>query len=180
VGVPEGATANGRRLRFAAVPTDVPRDVILTPLTGEPRSFAEWTTNFHLAMVVLDPFTYESAWILETAGRVLRVFAPADCRACFLVAATADEARQFLGPWAKELLTIADPQREVVKALGLETLPAFLHINQQPAVEGVAEGWDPLEWREVADQLARYMGWSRPNIPTASDPGPYAGTPALG
>jgi hypothetical protein len=162
------------------VPTDVPRDLTLTPLTGEPRTIAEWTTNFHLAVIALDPFTYESAWILETAGRILRVFAPADCRACFVVTGTADEARQFLGPWAKELLTFADPDRAVVKALGCESLPAFLHINQQPAVEASAEGWDPMEWRAVADTIARYMGWTRPNIPTAGDPAAYAGTPALG
>ena len=35
---------------------------------------------FHLAIVVLDPYTYESSWILDTATRVLRNFAAADCR----------------------------------------------------------------------------------------------------
>ena len=162
------------------MPTDVPRDLTLSALTGEPRTISEWTTNFHLAVVVLDPFTYESAWILETAGRILRVFAPADCRACFLVTATADEAKQFLGPWAKELLTFTDPDRKAVEAFGVQSLPAFLHVNQQPAVEARAEGWDPMAWRGVADTIARYMGWTRPNIPVAGDPAAYAGTPALG
>lgn len=162
------------------MPTDVAPDLTLTPIAAEPRQLDGWVTNFHLAMVVLDPFTYESAWILETAGRILRVFAPADCRTCFLVTGTPDEARQFLGPWAQEFLTFADPDREAVKAFGIESLPAFLHINQAPAVEGRAEGWEPLEWRAVANELARYMDWTKPNIPASGDPAPYAGSPALG
>lgn len=162
------------------MPTDLPPDLMLDPLTAEARTITEWTTNFHLAMVVLDPFTYESAWILETAGRVLREFAPADCRCCFLVTGSPAEAKQFLGPWAEEFLTYTDPERKAVEAMGLERLPAFVHVNQRPAVESVAEGWSPESWREVADELSRYMGWTKLAIPKGSDPAPYEGSPALG
>lgn len=162
------------------MPTDVSPDLTLTPVTGEARPIEQWTTNFHLAVVVLDPFTYESAWILETAGRILREFAPADCRCCWLVTGTAEEARQFLGPWAQEFLTFTDPDRSIVEAFGLEVLPAFVHVNQAPAVESSAEGWDPLAWRAVADELARYMGWYRPEVPGSGDPAPFAGSPARG
>lgn len=156
---------------------DVPADLTLTPLEGDGRPIEEWTTTFHLVLMALDPYTYESAWILDRAGRILRVFAEADCRVAWLVTCGPDEAREFLGPWAKELLTFVDPDRLAVKGMGVERLPAFIHLNQDHAVEGKAEGWDPDEWREVADHLADVMSWSRPTIPEPGDPVPYAGTP---
>ena len=161
-----------------AVATEVAGDVVLTPLKGEAKSLEQWTTTFHLALVVLDPFTYESSWIIETAVRIFRVFAEADCRVAFLVAGDTDEARQFVGPLAKEFLVFADPDRTVVAALGLETLPAFVHLNQLHQVDTKAEGWDPEAWREVATQLATVMSWRAPQIPVPSDPVPFAGTPA--
>lgn len=152
----------------------------MTPLNGEGRPLAAWLTTFHLAAVVLDPFTYESAWLLETAGRILENFQGADCRVAFVVTASPDEAREFLGPWADRTLTFADPDRELVKGLGLNELPAFVHLQQDGQVAGVAEGWDPPEWREVATRLAKVMSWSRPLIPASGDPAPYAGSPAAG
>ena len=50
---------------------------MLQPLKGDARPLREWLTTFHLASVVIDPFTNESAWILETAARVLHQFADA-------------------------------------------------------------------------------------------------------
>ncbi len=160
--------------------TDPPADLQLAPINGEPRTIAEWLVTFQLAVVVLDPFTNESSWLLETAGRVLTHFTGADCRCAFVVTGTADEARQFLGPWADRVLTFADPDRELVKGLGLDELPAFVHLRQDGAVANVAEGWDPVEWRNVATRLAKDMSWSRPLIPGAGDPKPYAGSPAAG
>lgn len=155
-------------------------DTSLTRLGGtEARPLAEWTTTFHLALVVLDPFTYESSWILDTAGRILGTFAEADCRTAFVVTSSADEARSFLGPWADELLAFVDEDRSVVKAFGLTSLPAFVHINQANVIDAKAEGWDPDAWRDVAINLADSMSWQRPNIPDVGDPNPYAGTPAI-
>jgi hypothetical protein len=45
---------------------------------------------------------------------------------------------------------------------------------------GAAEGWDPAAWRAVIDSLVALTAWSRPEIPAAGDPAPYAGTTALG
>jgi hypothetical protein len=161
------------------VPIDVPPDTPLTSLAGDTRPVTEWTTTFHLALVVLDPFTYESAWLLDTAGRLLGHFAEADCRTAFLVTTGPDEARTFLGPWADELLVYVDPDRAAVKGLGLEHLPAFVHVNQANQVEASAQGWDPAAWRAVAANLADRMGWQTPAIPAPGDPAPYAGTPAV-
>jgi len=162
------------------VATDPPADLTLAPLNGDPETIAAWLTTFQLAVVVLDPFTNESSWLLETAGRVLTHFTGADCRVAFLVTGTADEARQFLGPWADKVLTFADPDRAAVRALGLNELPAFLQIRGDRRVAAVAEGWDPLEWRTVASSLAKNMSWSAPLIPAEGDPSPYAGTAAAG
>jgi hypothetical protein len=162
------------------VATDPPADLTLTPINGDARSIDGWLTTFQLAVVVIDPFTNESAWLLETAGRVLTHFTGADCRPAFVVTGTAGEARQFLGPWADKLLTFADPDRAAVKALGLNELPAFLQIRGDRHVAAAAEGWDPAEWREVAASLAKNMSWTAPLIPAAGDPSPYAGSSALG
>jgi hypothetical protein len=162
------------------VATDPPADLRLAPINGEAGTIAEWLTTFQLAVVVLDPFTNQSAWIIETAGRVLTHFREADCRVAFVVTGTADEARQFLGPWADKVLTFADPDRAVPKGLGLNELPAFLHIRGDRTVAAAAEGWDPEEWRVVAESLADNNSWSVPLIPTNGDPSPYAGSAASG
>jgi hypothetical protein len=162
------------------VATDPPADLILAPINGESRTIAEWLVTFQLAIVVLDPFTNESAWLLEPAARILTHFEGADCRVAFLVTGTADEARSFLGPWADKILTFADPDRAAVKALGLNELPAFVQIRGDRKVVGVAEGWDPSDWNAVARGLALANAWSAPLIPGPGDPSPYAGSAAAG
>jgi len=162
------------------VTTDVSADLVLSPLGREPRTVAEWTTTFHLALVVLDPYTYESSWILDTATRILRDYAAADCRVAFLVTADDADARQFLGPLVQEFLVFTDPDRTAVAALGLESLPAFVHVNQHHAVEADAQGWNPDDWRTVAENLSLRMSWGRPIIPAAGDPTPFPGSPARG
>jgi hypothetical protein len=160
------------------VATDPPAELTLTTINGDLLSIKDWLVTFQLAVVVLDPFTNESAWLLETSGRVLTHFTGADCRVAFLVTGTAEEAREFLGPWAERILTFADPDRAAVKALGLNELPAFLQIRGDLHVAAAAEGWDPIEWRDVANALAKNMSWSAPLIPEAGDPTPYAGSAA--
>jgi hypothetical protein len=161
------------------VPTDPPADLSLVPLGGEARTLAEWLTTFHLVVVVLDPFTYESAWALDAAGRILESYSGADCRPAFLVTGTDDETRQFLGPWTERLLAFADPDREFVKAVGIQRLPALVHLNITGHVEGLAEGWQPDQWRPVLVRLSKLMSWSRPAVPGPGDPAPYEGSPAL-
>jgi hypothetical protein len=92
----------------------------------------------------------------------------------------ADDAKAFLGPYANEFLTFVDPDRQVVKGLDLERLPALVHLRQDRSVAGVAQGWRPQEWREVTEGLSEVMDWSRPVIPGPRDPAPYEGSPALG
>ncbi len=152
-------------------------DLELAPLDGEARPLDDWLTTFPLLPVVLDPYTHESAWVLDTARRVLQMFNGADCRPCWIVTSDADDARRFLGPYADELLTFADPGAKVAAGLGIERAPAILLVRQDGAVTTKAEGWDPDEWREVTESVVELTRWSRPTIPEAGDPVPFAGTP---
>lgn len=157
-----------------------PIDLEITAIDSEPRALSAWLTTFPLLPVVLDPFTHESAWILDTARRILVTFREAGCRPCFVVTSSAADARRFLGPYADEILTFADPDSALAAGLGLETLPAFLLVKQDGTVAASAEGWDPDGWRKVADAVAELSHWSRPVIPAPGDPSPYTGTPVAG
>jgi hypothetical protein len=162
------------------VATDPPADLTLTPLDGEGRTLSEWLTTFHLAVVAVDPYTNESSWILDTALRVLRPLRDADVRVGWLVTAGVEDAKGFLGPLADEMLTLIDPDRVAVRAMGIERLPAFVFVMMDGSVAAAAEGWQPLQWRAVAEKIAEATAWKAPLIPDATDPRPYAGTPALG
>jgi hypothetical protein len=156
--------------------TTAPADLSITALGGEPRTLREWVTTFHLAVVAIDPYADQSAWILETATRILDDFVGADCRVGWLVGADADDARAFLGPYADRFLTLVDPDRAVIRGLGLERLPAFVHIRQDLTVVGAAEGWNPPEWQSIAANLGKLMSWSHPLVPVPGDPSPFEGS----
>ena len=154
-------------------------DLSLTPLAGEARTLREWLTTFHMASVVLDPFTNESSWILETAVRIMRQFSGAAVRVNFIITCGSADARAFLGPYADEFLVYCDPDRAAVKALGLTELPAFLVIQGNGAIPACAQGWASADWKEVAAKVATLTSWSKPTIPAPGDPGTFRGTPAL-
>ena len=154
-------------------------DLTLTPRKGDAKTLQQWLTTFHLASVVLDPFTNESSWILETAVRILRQFSGAAVRINFIITCDASDARAFLGPYADEFLVFCDPDRVAVKALGLSELPAFALIKSDGSVPIAAQGWTSADWKEVAVAVADITSWSRPTIPAPGDPGSFRGTPAL-
>lgn len=160
--------------------TKLPDDLLLRPLGGEARELSEWLTTFHLASVVLDPYTNESSWILKTAVRILEDFRGADVRVNFVVTAPEHDARAFMGPLADQFLVFADPDRSFVKALGVQTLPAFAFVRVDREAVATAEGWNPSEWRAVAAEIAAITSWRAPLIPAAGDPGAFAGSPAAG
>jgi hypothetical protein len=152
-------------------------DLQLTPLNAPARSLSDWLTTFPLVPVILDPYTHESAWILDTARRILAHFAGADCRPCWVVTCNAEDARTYLGPYAEEFLTFVDPDRVLAQGLGVTSAPAFLLVRQDGEVVAKAEGWNSLEWRSVAEAVAEHTQWSRPSVPAAGDPSPFGGSP---
>jgi len=162
------------------VVTQVSEDVKLAAIGGEARTIDEWLTTFQLLTVVVDPYTYESAWILKTARRFLDHFRGADCRIAWTVTADERDAARFLGPLAEETMTFCDPDRTLVKGLGLERLPALVYLRQDLAVLGQVEGWDPAAWENVGALVAKVTSWTFPQLPAAGDPGPFEGAPAKG
>lgn len=154
-----------------------PPDLVLSSLTGRSRSVREWVTTFHLLFVAVDPTNPRSRWIVPTAARVLSEYEGADCRAAWLVAGDAADARKFLGRWATDILTFADPDLTAVKGFGLAALPAIIHVGQDLTVVDAVEGWDPMAWRALTVTLSRQMRWSRPLLPSPGDPGPFEGAP---
>lgn len=158
--------------------TQVSEDVKLAAIGGEARPIEEWLTTFQLLTVVLDPYTNESAWILQTARRFLAHFRGADCRVAWTITADERDAKRFLGPLADEFLTFADPDRSLVKGLDLRELPALVYLRQDLAVLGQAEGWDPEEWERIGALAAKVNSWTYPTLPAAGDPGPFKGSPA--
>ena len=173
VGPPSVAAAMARALLPShSVAKDPPADLVLTPLGAEARPLSEWLTTFHLATVALDPYTNESAWILPTATRILDGLRGSDARVNLLVTAPEDDARAFLGPLVKQFLVFVDDDRSVVKALGLETLPAFVFIRVDTTVPAAAEGWRPAEWRAVAETVADHDGVAVAGHPRRRRPRP--------
>jgi hypothetical protein len=162
----------------------LPADLVLTPLhnggLGTARPVMEWLTTFHLASVVLDPYTNESSWILRTAVRVLTEFRDCDVRINLIVTAGAAEAKEFLGPLTERFLVFCDPDRHAVKAMQLAEIPAFVLTRVDGVVESKAEGWDPKAWESVCDDIARLTKWTSIELPGPGDPVPFRGSPALG
>lgn len=167
------------RRYVVAVASNPSPDLTLTSLSGDSRELSQWLTTFHLASVVLDPFTNESAWVLKPAARILAAMRDTAARMNFVVCGTAEEAKQFLGPLVDEFLVFADPDRVLARDLHLATLPAFAFIRSDGTLQGVAEGWNPAEWKVVADTIAATTAWIAPPVPGPGDPGPFHGTPAL-
>ena len=160
---------------------DPPPELLLSPIEGQPRTVREWLTTFHLLMVAVDasggPSTRPSSWVLPTATRVLTDYEQADCRVAWLVAGDDGDARRFLGRRATDILTFVDPDRAAVKAFGLGSLPAIVHLGMDGHVVNAVEGWDAMAWRALTIELSRIVDWTRPVLPAPRDPGNDPGSP---
>lgn len=157
-----------------------PADLELKPIGGRPVTLAHQTRLFQLLAVVLDPYAEESSWILRTAGRILEAFAEADCRTAWIITCGEADAKAFLGPYAQRYLTFCDEDRSVARAIGISQIPALVAVGTDGGIIGSANGWDPSEWREVTDEMARILAWNRPVFPRPEDPIPFRGTPVTG
>lgn len=126
---------------------------------------------------VVDPYTHQSAWILETVERIFHHYRDAGVRVAWLSTASVEGTSKFLGPFGENYLSFADPDYEAVKALGIDELPALALVKQDGSIGSLSEGWDPAGWREVAESVVDVTDWSLISIPGPDDPGAYAGTP---
>lgn len=148
----------------------------VTSLKGVTRTLDDWTTMFHLCLVVL-PDRPEGALWLPIARRIFQVLGDADCRAAVCVAGSDYVAKRVMGSAADEFLVFTDPDKTLVRSLGLTTLPAFVHLRQDTTLVDAAEGWNARDWQRVADGVAKAMKWSTPQVARAGDPAPTEGWP---
>jgi hypothetical protein len=146
----------------------------LTSTKGVTRTLDDWSTMFHLCLVILPPRP-EAAVFIPIAKRIFQVFGDADCRTALCVAGNEFIARGVLGDTEADYLCFIDPDGELVTSLGLTHLPAFVHLRQNTTLVAAAEGWDPHEWQRVAKEVGKSMAWSVPTVAGAGDPPPTPG-----
>lgn len=149
-------------------------NIPVTTIKGRTRTLDDWLTIFHLCLVAY-PAWPEAARYVPLGRRALEVFQQADCKTAFLVTGTENQARRILGDAAEKFVVFLDPERALVKSLGLGALPAFVHLRADTTLVDAAEGWDPAAWDRVAEGLGRDMRWSRPVYPMPGDPEPFEG-----
>ncbi len=146
----------------------------LTTNRGVTRTIDEWTTSFHLALVML-PGRPEAAAYVRIGKRIAETLGGSDCRPAFLVIGNERAAQRVLGDTMNQYLCFLDPEGTAVKGLGVERVPALVHVRLNATVAGSAEGWNPPEWKEVVERLAKEMAWTKPLIPAAGDPPAFSG-----
>ena len=148
----------------------------LASTKGVSRTLDDWSTMFHLCLVILPPRPEASAFI-PIAERIFKVLGDADCRTALCVVGNEFIARSVLGEAESRYLSFIDPDAELVTSLGLTHLPAFVHLRQNTTLVAAAEGWDPAAWQAVAKEVGKSMAWSVPTVAGAGDPPPTPGWP---
>ena len=148
----------------------------LTSLKGMTRTLDDWATVFNLAIVVLPPRP-EATGFVPVIDRIFKTFGDSDVRTCVCVAGSEAIARRILGPDADRWLVFADGDGLLPASLGLERLPAFVHLRQDTTLAAAAQGWSPTEWQKLADQIARSLHWTSPIVSGRNDPPPSPGWP---
>lgn len=156
-----------------------PSKLKLKSLNGKAYDLRDWLTSYPFLLVAIDPYTIESSWILETSQRIFDHFSPADVRVGWICTADEQGCSDFLGPLSENYLTFPDPNREIVKSLSIENLPALVHIRSDGFMQ-ISNGWNPSEWKSISHWLSNILAWSKTTIPTLDDPSPFSGTPADG
>ena len=148
----------------------------LASTKGVTRTLDDWSTMFHLCLVILPPRPEASAFI-PIAERIFKVLGDADCRTALCVVGNEFIARGVLGDAENKYLSFVDTGGDLTTSLGLTHLPAFVHLRQNTTLVAAAEGWDPAAWQAVAKEVGKSMAWSVPTVAGASDPPPTPGWP---
>jgi hypothetical protein len=144
-------------------------NLALANIKGTTRSLDDWATVFNLAIVLLPPRPESSAFnpVIE---RIFATLGDADVRATIWIAGPPSMARKILGPLADQYLVWCDPDHALAKGLGLERLPAFVHLRQDTTLVAAAQGWSTSEWQRIADGIASHVHWSSPVLAGRGNP----------
>ena len=163
-------------LVFAAVAQNPNPQLQITSYKGVTRTLDDWATVFNLAIVVL-PDRPEGATFVPVIDRIFATFGDSDVRTIVCVPTTAGIAKRILGNDIDRWLVWCDPDKAFVESLGLERLPAFVHLRQDTSLVTAAQGWSPTEWQRVADEIAKHEHWTSPVISGPGNPAPTPGWP---
>ena len=148
----------------------------LTSIKGVTRTLDDWATIFNLAIVLLPARPEASAWV-PVVDRLYATLGDSDARTCVCVSSTPAITRRILGDAADRWLTFCDPDSTLAAALGLERLPAFVHLRQDTTLVSSAQGWSVTDWQRVADEIAKASHWTSPHLVGAGNPSPTPGWP---
>jgi hypothetical protein len=146
----------------------------LATTDGDTRTLAQWCTLFHLCLVILPDRLEASAWV-PVAEKIFATFGDADCHTAFVVTSNAAITKRILGDAEQEWMTFVDPDRALVNGLGLERLPALVHLRQDTSLGSVAQGWDPKTWQSTVKEIAAAMAWTTPELAATGGPAPTEG-----
>ena len=127
------------------------------------RTVDDWTTMFHLCLVILPDRPEASQWI-PVARRIFGVLGDSDAHTAYVIPSTPAIAERILEGEGERAMVFVDPDRALINSLGLKHLPALVHIRQDTSVGAVAEGWDPVAWQKVAREISKAMAWSVPEV----------------
>ena len=176
---PPGSSGRLRRgcaLAFAAVAQNPDPQLALTSLKGVTRTLDDWATVFNLAVVIL-PGRREASGFVPVVDRIFRTFGDSDVRTIVCVTSTPAITERILGDVTDRWLVFCDPDGTLATSLGLERLPAFVHLRQDTTLVTAAQGWSPREWQRVADNIAKTQHWTTPVVAGRNDPPPTPGWP---
>jgi len=148
----------------------------ITSYAGKTRTLDDWATVFNLAIVVL-PDRPEGSNFLGIVDRIFATFGDSDVRTIMCVPSGPAIAKRILGAAVDRYLVWCDPEKAFVASLGLERLPAFVHLRQDTTLVSAAQGWSPSEWQKLADEIARHEHWTSPIVSGHGDPQPTPGWP---
>jgi hypothetical protein len=146
----------------------------ITSYKGVTRTLDDWATVFNLAIVVL-PDRPEGSRFIPIIDRIFATFGDSDVRTIVCVPTTAAITKRIIGDAVDRWLVWCDTERAFVGGLGLERLPAFVHLRQDTTLVNAAQGWSPTEWQRVADEIAKHEHWTTPIVAGRGDPPPSPG-----
>jgi hypothetical protein len=148
----------------------------ITSYKGVTRTLDDWATVFNLAIIVV-PDRPEGSQFVPVIERIFATFGESDARTIVCVPTSAAITKRILGDAVDRWLVWCDTDRAFVESLGLDRLPAFVHLRQDTTLVTAAQGWSPTEWQRVADQIAKHEHWTSPVVAGRGDPAPTPGWP---
>ncbi len=137
--------------------------LLLSTIDGTTRSLDDWTTVFTQCWVVL-PSKAEAAEIIPVAERIFKTFGDSDARCAYLIPGNETVAKKIMNMTKQKSQCFVDPDFTVCDALGISQAPTLVYIRQDTSVVHIAQGFDIVEWINTAEQIAKTLRWTTPQL----------------